>query len=146
MTPSIALAERIRDTTKTRTDYAVAKALGVTQTNLKQILEGKRGFGTEACVRAAEILRVPVEQVLAEIELPRARTAEKKAFWEKRLPRILPAMAIWGLIAGVNQFTGVVRSEGLTTTSQLIHYAQRLWALIACALGRTAYGLGRCAA
>lgn len=145
MTPSIALAERIRATTETGTDYAVAKALGISQSNLKQVLEGKRGLGVEACFRAAEILGQDVKEIIAEIELHRA-APEKKAFWEKRLPRILPALVIWGLSAGVMHITGPAREKGLTTAEQAIHYAKRLVNLIAIALGRTACGLGRCAA
>lgn len=126
MTPSAMLAEKVRATTETKTDYATARALGVSQSYLKQVLMGNRNLGPEACVRASELLRQPLSAVLAEIELSKATTPEKKAFWEKRLPRVLPAVAIWGLAAGVTYVTdwqsSVVRS-GLTTVSQLIHYA-----------------------
>lgn len=150
MTPSALIAEKIRATTETGTNYATAKALGISQSNLKQILDGSRNLGIEACVRAAELLKQPLSEIIAEVEMSRAHSPEKKAFWEKRLPRILPAVAIWGLIAGVNQFTGVVRGEGLTTVSQAIHYAYwrrrlglRLLARILLPIpGRTAYGLG----
>lgn len=125
MTPSIALAERVRQSTETKTDYAVAKALGISQSNLKQILEGKRGLGLEACFRAGELLGQDVKEIIAEIELHRA-SPDKKHFWEKRLPRLLPAVAIWGLAAGVTHVTNVVREDGLTTALQPIHYAQWL--------------------
>lgn len=126
MTPSAMLAEKVRATTETKTDYATARALGVSQSYLKQVLMGNRNFGPEACVRASELLNQPLSAVLAEIELSKATSPEKKAFWEKRLPRILPAMAIWGLIAGVTHITdshaSVVRN-GLTTSLHAIHYA-----------------------
>lgn len=101
MTPSALLAEKVRETTATRTDYATARALGVSQSYLKQVLLGHRNFGPEACVRAAELLKQPVTAVLAEIELSKATTPEKQAFWRERLPRVLPALVVWGLAAGV---------------------------------------------
>lgn len=147
MTPSIALAEKVRERTNTGTDYAVAKALGISQSNLAKILEGKRGFGNEACFRAAEILGQDPKDIIAELELHRAGP-DKKQFWEKRLPRILPAVAIWGLAAGVTHVTlddsPVVRN-GLTTTLHAIHYAH-VALFILTVLGLTAFGLGRYAA
>lgn len=132
MTPSALIAEKVRATTETRTDYATARALGISQSNLKQVLMGTRNLGTEACVRAAELLSQPLSEVLAEVELSKAQTPEKKAFWEKRLPRILPAVAIWGIAAGVIDFT-VVRSAEAASALHPIHYAQwrrRLRALL----------------
>jgi predicted transcriptional regulator len=118
MTRSAAIAEKVRLTTKTQTDYATAKALGISQSNLKQVLDGRRGLGTESCVRAADILRASLDHLLAEVEAERARTPEKKAFWEQRLPRILPALATWGLAAGVNYI-----SYCWLTTSEVVRHA-----------------------
>jgi transcriptional regulator with XRE-family HTH domain len=126
MTPSIALAEKVRERTQTKTDYAVAKALGISQSNLAKILEGKRGFGNEACFRAAEILGRDPKDIIAEVELHRAGP-DKKTFWEKRLPRLLPAVAIWGIAAGVTQFTLVSPAKAAGSVSQAIHYAYRRW-------------------
>jgi transcriptional regulator with XRE-family HTH domain len=103
MTRSAQIAEAIRKTTPRGTDYAVSRALGISQSNLKRVLEGKRNLGTESCVRAAELLRLPVTEVLAEVGVESAKTPEKKAFWEKRLPRILPTLVAWG--AGVGALT-----------------------------------------
>lgn len=125
MTPSAMLAEKVRETTETRTDYATARALGVSQSYLKQVLLGQRNLGPEACVRASELLRQPLTAVLAEIELSKAQTPEKKAFWEKRLPRLLPAVAIWGLAAGVMPFT--VREAGASNYSVDTVYIMRRW-------------------
>lgn len=137
MSPSCALAERIRQTTKTGTDYAVAKALGMSQSTLKEVLDGKRNFGVEACVRASELLHEDLKAIIAEVEETRARTPEKKAFWEKRRPRLLPAVIITGIAAGVMYFTYVVSSEGLATSFfvlQPIHYAPWLYILTALVL------------
>lgn len=145
MTPSALLAEKIRETTRTKTDYAVAKALGMSQSNLRQVLMGERGLGNEACVRAAELLRQPLETVLAEIELPRAKTPEKRAFWEKRLPRLLPAVAIWGFAAGVTYFADFSHRgpNYLSDTLYIMRSRLRRWASSSRhMLRRTASGLG----
>lgn len=118
MNRSVELVERIRLTTAKRSDYATAKALGLSQSNLREVLKGKRGLGTESIVRASEILNAPLDQLLAEVEADRARTPEKKAFWAQRCPRLLPAVMVCGLSAGVTHVTLVVR--------HLIHYAQYL--------------------
>lgn len=147
MNPSIVLAEKIRETTVTKTNYAVSKALGISQSNLTAVLSGERGLGVEACVRASEILSVPLEHVLAEIFAHSAKTPEKKAFWEQRLPRVLPALVIWASTAGMICVTKVVSAGALTTVSQLIHYAQSLYRRTVRleVARRTAFGLGCCA-
>lgn len=140
MNPSIVLVEKIRETTAKKTNYATAKALGISQSNLSQILLGERGLGVESCVRAAEILRVPVEHVIAEIFAHSAKTPEKRAFWEKRLPRVLPTLVIWASSVGVTLVTYEAMSSALTTASHFIHYAQSLFNRT---VRRTAFGLVR---
>lgn len=144
MNASQRIALMIRERTPKQTNYAAAKALGVSPSNFKEILDGKRNLGVESIFRAAELLDRDVADVLVEIQHDTAKTPEKKAFWEKRLPRILPAVAIWGLAAGVTHVTisgdAVVRN-GLTTdlTTYTLCALAALWAgLTACGLGRYA--------
>lgn len=123
MNPSIALVERIRKTTEKRTNYAVAKALRISQSNLKQVLDGKRNLGPEALARAADILRVPLDETLSPVMAATASTPEQKAFWERRIPRVLPALLIVGLGAGLLDVSEPA-AFGLTSAEQSIHYAQ----------------------
>lgn len=127
MTPSIAIAEAVRKTTDTATDYAVAKALGISQSNLKQVLAGKRSLGIEALFRAAALLDKTERELFAEVQFHSAKTPEKKAFWEKYRPRLLPAVAIWGCIAGVMGFTVPKAEASNYLVTKNIHYAHRRW-------------------
>jgi hypothetical protein len=111
---TIGLIERVRRTLPTRTNYAVAKALGMQQNQLARVLKGEFGLGIKAQVRMAEILNMPLMDVVALTEEDKAKRPEEKEFWGRRSPRIAAsrALAIVALgIAGLIK-TGNVHAEG----------------------------------
>jgi hypothetical protein len=96
------LLEQVRRRCPRETDYAVAKALEMNQSNLQRVLCGKAGLGPKAVVRVSEILQRDLKDVLVLIEEDKAKTAKDKEFWERRSPRITAALftAILAVAAG----------------------------------------------
>jgi hypothetical protein len=82
-----ALLEQVRRRVPRETDYAVAKALEMNQSNLHRVLCGKAGLGPKAVVRVSEILQRDLKDVLVLIEEDKAKTAKDKEFWTRRSPR-----------------------------------------------------------
>jgi len=60
---TLQIIERVRAVTARGTDYAVAKALGMPQSNLKKIIRGDRRLGPNAIFRAAELLKVDAKDL-----------------------------------------------------------------------------------
>lgn len=64
-----------------KSDYALAKALGIDRAALSHYMAGKRTPDAFTDVKMAEILKVHPMLLLAEFEAETAKTAERKAFW-----------------------------------------------------------------
>jgi hypothetical protein len=102
MPNTLALIEQVRRRVPRETDYAVAKALEMSQSNLTRVLAGKSGLGTKAVLRVSEILQRDLRDVLVLVEEDKAKTAKEREFWERRSPRITAALltAILAVAAG----------------------------------------------
>ena len=81
MSNTLKLIERIRSTTETGTDYAVAKALGITQSNLIEIKKGKRWPGPKAQVRMSELLKIELKDIVAFIGEDKATSEAERLHW-----------------------------------------------------------------
>lgn len=81
MSNTLKLIERIRSTTETGTDYAIAKALGMTQSNLIEIKKGKRWPSLKSQIRIAELLKIDLKDVVALINEDKAKTDTERAHW-----------------------------------------------------------------
>jgi transcriptional regulator with XRE-family HTH domain len=118
------LIERLRKTLPRQTNYAVAQALGMSQSALNQVLQGKCGFGAESVQRLSEALRMDLGEVLALVEEDKAKTPEKKEFWRVRAPRlsatVLIALTTAAAVIPDSAPPGQVTPEGLRS----IHYAK----------------------
>jgi len=103
MPNTLHLIEQVRRRVPRETDYAVAKALEMSQSNLTRVLAGKCGLGTKAVVRVSEILQRDLKDILVLIEEDKARSAKEREFWERRSPRITAAIltAILAIAAGL---------------------------------------------
>ncbi|OXY50865.1 hypothetical protein [Salmonella enterica] len=62
-------------------DYALAKAIGVTRSAVSLQQAGKTAMGDETAVRVAEILGMPSGRVLIDIHMERSKAPEVKAAW-----------------------------------------------------------------
>ncbi len=93
MNASQKIVERVRATTETKTDYAVAKALGMPQHALTRVVRGQSNLGIEASFRAADLLRTDPAKLIAAVEQDRA-PAEKKAFWKAHAAAIVAGLLL----------------------------------------------------
>lgn len=62
-------------------DYALAKALGVTQQAVSSYRSGNSKINDDVALTVAEILQVPPISVIAAANAERAKTPEQKARW-----------------------------------------------------------------
>lgn len=129
---SIALIDKARSLCSPPTDYQLAKTLGIKQQTISRCRTKGGTLDNEASYKLADLLGQSRADVVAIMEAERARTPEKRAFWEAQLPRSLPMVAYLGTTIGVMSVTfadEVVR--------RVIHYAKyetfRMSAAQACA-------------
>lgn len=114
------LIEQVRRKTATKTNYAVAKALEIDQSQFIKVMAGKSTFGPKPVIRLAELLQRDVRDILVLIEEDKAKTPKDKEFWGRRSPRITASsvIAIVALLAaGIK--TGNVQAEGMYKTPVL---------------------------
>lgn len=126
MRASIALIDKARSLCEPPTDYQLAKRLGINHATLSRCRHRGGTLDNEAASKLADLLGQDRYTVIAVMEVERAKTPQKKAFWEQQLPRVMPVVAALGITAGVTYIT----VKGLTTVeaiSRLIHYAKYLY-------------------
>ena len=134
MPNTLNLIEQVRARLPRQTDYAVAKTLEMSQSNLTRVLAGKSGLGPKAVVRLAEILHRDLRDVLTLVEEDKAKTPKDREFWERRSPRISAAVAIafMALAAGLGlSVPSPVKAQSHCTSvqwvvDQSIHYAKSI--------------------
>lgn len=80
--------DRVRDLTKTRSDYALAKLLGVTEQAVNNYTKGRSVLDNWTALRIAELLRIPLEEVIAAAELDREKNEKKRDAWKRRLKNL----------------------------------------------------------
>jgi DNA-binding transcriptional regulator YdaS (Cro superfamily) len=66
-----------------RSDYMVAKLLGVSTQNVSHWRSGSRTMGPDACLKVAELLSIKPEFVLASVAAERAQGPEERSAWER---------------------------------------------------------------
>jgi len=81
MSNTLKLIERVRSTTETGTNYAVAKALGMNPSNFMRVLSGKNWPGPAAQLRMAELLRIDLRDIVALINEDKAKSEADRAYW-----------------------------------------------------------------
>lgn len=80
---------------KLESDYALAKLLGVQQTNISRYRLGRGSMDVYTAARVAELLNEDALKVIATAEAERARNDEQRTFWKRLAAGVL-------LVAGVN--------------------------------------------
>lgn len=119
MRTSIVLLDRAKALCLPPTDYQLAKRLGINDATISRCRRKNGTLDNEAAVRLARLLEQDPLTIIAVMETERAKTPEKKAFWENQLPRLLPMVATLGITIGVTHVSEVVR--------HFIHYAHWLY-------------------
>lgn len=69
-------------------DYALAKVLGVTRSNISNLQTGRSAMCDESAVKVAEILGMPSGRVLIDMHLERSKAPEVKAAWAGLMEKI----------------------------------------------------------
>jgi hypothetical protein len=131
MTNTQALLERARQRCEPQTWYELAKRTGIAETTISRCMRRGGTLDNEGAFRLAEFLGIQHDESVALIETDRAKTPDKKTFWERYLPRLLPATIAALAVAG-----GLQRAPIATTSERSIHYANRRRLSAAARLGR----------
>lgn len=125
MRETLLLLDRVRRALPNKSNYALAKALEMGQSDLNKVMAGKHGLPLKALVRIHEITQIPLLDVIAITQEEIAKTPPNKAFWGRRSPRASTAAAIAALaflaVGGLGKEAMWKSSVGI---SQAIHYAK----------------------
>jgi len=115
--------EEVRKLTEKKTDYAVAKMIGIPQS---KIIAYKKGttFGEGACEKVAQVLNIPLAAIMADMEAERAKRTTIREAWEKAADTLRNVAAVVLLMV----FTvGAAPTEAANFSKPVvnnIHYAQ----------------------
>lgn len=94
MSNTVALLDKARNLCVPQTDYRLAKTLGIDSTTIARCRHRGGTLDNKAAHALAAFLNRDFEEVLALIELDRAKTPKQKSYWEKVAPRVIPAIFI----------------------------------------------------
>lgn len=86
-----------------KSDYALAKVLGIKTGQMSEYRTGKRHPGNEEAVKLATLAGLDEIRVIAEIEMRTANTEKKKEFWRQyiELRGLAPCLAMTALAATI---------------------------------------------
>ncbi|MDR5771488.1 MULTISPECIES: helix-turn-helix transcriptional regulator [unclassified Caballeronia] len=87
MKTTIEWLDDVKSELKLPSDYAAAKALGVTRSTVSAYRNGKSTFDEDTCFRVAEILGVRAFEVVASTHVERARDDRHRDFWMDALEK-----------------------------------------------------------
>lgn len=102
---SLKMLDKAREMCSPASWYELAKRLHVKNSTLTRCRLHGGTLDNEAAYRLAQLLGQDPLDVIRVMEYERARDPDKRAFWEKQLPRLVPVVAILGIITGVNHIT-----------------------------------------
>lgn len=133
MSNSLKIIDRVRTSTGTGTDYAVAKALGMSQTNLSKVIKGERGLGPTAIFAAAKILNVEAQDLFYLVREDRAKSEAERLHWRSLCSEAVrtffdiagKAAAALTLATALNLTWGNHSNAVAAELSQSMHYAPR---------------------
>jgi hypothetical protein len=118
MPNTLHLLNQVRAQVPRHTDYAIAKALYMDQSQLQRVLAGKAGLGPKAVVRLSELLSRDVGDILVLVEEDKARRPKDREFWGARSPRITAAVATAALALGA-----AVTSKTVSASTAVWNYS-----------------------
>jgi plasmid maintenance system antidote protein VapI len=117
-TRTIAVLDELSEALKGASDYAIAKALGVTRATVSSWRVGRGSMSDDVAIRTAKILkRDPGEFLLIAAE-ERATTEIAKREWTKLSKQLRSTAA--GLAVAVLGFTGFQQAQTMTKADQTV--------------------------
>ena len=126
--------DKLRPLTGTGTMYAVAKLMGVSNEAVQGYVRGTRKLDSYACLRVAELLNLPLEQVIADIEATREKDPERRKAWQnlsKKFLGLVPALfvtviGICGSYADTAQAKNSANPAGPNADLRVLYYVKLL--------------------
>lgn len=131
MTNTNALLDKARELCKPATDYRLAKTLDISDSTVARCRKRGGTLDNEATLKLATFLQQDFKQILALVELDRARTEKTKRFWERIAPRVLPSLVIGAVAAGglgVSRESHSAPRYDMQSIKPAIHYAKYVMA------------------
>lgn len=82
--------DRAKQATKSQSDYALAKLLGIDDSALQHYRKGRRIMDTYTATKIAQLLDINPMELIAVAEAERATDAQKRLYWLKWVKRVCP--------------------------------------------------------
>jgi plasmid maintenance system antidote protein VapI len=80
-------------------DYALARALGVTPQHISQIRKGRAGIGVLLATKIAEAVGVEPMAVIGATQLSQGKDADESSIWKKYIQHGAHAVALAGAVS-----------------------------------------------
>lgn len=93
------LLDRAREMCQPPTWYRLAKCTGIRQQQISRCVAQGKTLDNKSVWKLAKFIGQPLGDVLALVELDRAKKPSDRNFWEHVAPRILPSLVIAVLAA-----------------------------------------------
>ena len=88
------LIDQLKEKHGLRSDYAVAKMLGISTQRLSNYRTGRNRFDDLMAYKVAELLELDPAEVIAQINMERAKRPEERKAWKEILERLGSAAAV----------------------------------------------------
>jgi hypothetical protein len=128
MTPA-EYVDAVRLKTSTGSDYAIAKLLGVSQQSVYAWRDNEGAMDNFACMRVAELLDMPLERVIADMEVFREKNPERRAAWKGLLGKWAACLVVATVTTiGVSNDTSASGQNPISDSGKIlprINYTQR---------------------
>ena len=126
MTNTQALLTRARDKCDPPTWYQLGQRTGIAHTTISRCMRHEGTLDNKGAFQLAEFLGIPHKELLALIELDRAKTDESRSFWERYAPRILPAVVAAVAVGALTPDRALASVVSEVHKQHVIHYAHQL--------------------
>jgi hypothetical protein len=136
--------DEIKEKCGLQSDYAVAVKIGTTRNSVSHYRHCKNAFDNHTCLVVSQLLEIPLEQVIKDMEIQREKDQRKKADWlsfERRLrgaAASIVAASIVTLIVAPSPASA--SNQGLTTpafdTLQIMRSTRKTVAFVLDTLNR----------
>lgn len=115
MKKTIELLEEVKARYGLKSNYALAKKLGQTDTDIARWMKGKNTLGDDAAMQVADLLDLDPAYVVACMHAERAKHESERKLWE-RIASMAVAASVVGLVAGLALILsgGAISPEGLS--------------------------------
>lgn len=127
MSNTLKLIERVRSMTEAGTDYAVAKALGMTQSNLIEIKKGKRWPGPKSQIAMSDLLKIDLKDIVAFINEDKATSEAERSHWRSLCSPEARERLAAAIAATAASLTIVVILQLVHPAIYYAHLAVRRW-------------------